>query len=186
MEFKNIKKIHQGKFLSRYDLTYIAVDGRVKIYEMISRDKNLDSFERLSNHSPDAVVIIMHDEVGEKILLNKEFRLPAGAWVYGFPAGMIEPNEDVIESAKRELKEETGLDVIQIDDVLNESFSAIGFTNEKNVCVIGKATGEFQKSSSVFEEIVAGWYTKEEVRELLKTEYFAGRTQSYCYLWAKK
>lgn len=186
MEFKDIKKVHYGKFINRYDITYIAEDGQEKVYEMISRDKNLDSFEKLSEHSPDAVVIIMHDQTGEKILLNKEFRLPAGAWVYGFPAGMIEKGEDIVESAKRELKEETGLEIVQVDDVLHESFSAIGFTNEKNVCVVGKADGEFQKSTSVFEEIVAGWYTKEEVRKLLETEYFAGRSQSYCYLWARK
>ena len=69
--------------------------------------------------------------------------------------------------------------------VVGESYSAVGFSNEKNVCVVGKCSGEIKKSDSVFEEIEAGWYTKDEIRELLKTEKFAARTQAYCYLWSR-
>ena len=58
-------------------------------------------------------------------------------------------------------------------------------SNEKNVCCVGKAGGSFSKSSSTLEEIEPGWYTKEEVRKLLKTEPFAARTQAYCYLWSR-
>lgn len=184
MEFKDIKKIHQGKFIARYDLTYVTTDNVEKVYEMISRNRNLEKFEDLSSHGADAVVMIMHSMDGEKILLNREFRLPAGAWVYNFPAGLIEPGESVEEAAARELKEETGLAIGEITDILGESFSAIGFSNEKNVCIVGKAYGNFEKSTSTFEEIQAAWYNKEEVASLLDSEYFAGRTQAYCYLWS--
>ena len=34
------------------------------------------------------------------------------------------------------------------------------------------------------EEIAPGWYTKEEIRLLLRAEPFAARTQAYCYAWA--
>ena len=111
--------------------------------------------------------------------------MPCGEFVINFPAGLIDPGEEFRESAKRELQEETGLTLIQIDEVLPESFSAVGFSNEKNICIVGVAEGEFAPSSSTVEEIQAAWYTKEEVRELMKTEYFAARTQSYCYLWSK-
>ena len=76
--------------------------------------------------------------------------------------------------------------LIQIDDRLNDSYSAIGFANETNAVVIGKAEGTFAKSSSTLEEIEARWYTRAEVRELLKTERFAARTQAYCYLWSRE
>ena len=39
---------------------------------------------------------------------------------------------------------------------------------------------------SSFEEIEAAWYTKDEVRRLLKTERFAARTQAFCYMWSKQ
>lgn len=186
MKFKGIEKKQEGRFITRYDLTYETVDGKEKIYEMISRNKNLTTRSELTEHPADSVVIIMHDEAGEKILLNREFRMACGDFVFNFPAGLIDPGEDFKDSAKRELKEETGLDLIRIDEVLKDSFSAIGFSNEKNICVIGVAAGTFAPSTSSVEEIEAAWYTKAEVRELLEKEYFAARTQGYCYLWSRE
>lgn len=184
MEFKKIEKKLESKFITRYDLTYETIDGKEKIYEMISRDKNISSFEQLHNRPADAVVLIMHDESGKRILLNKEYRLAVGESVYNFPAGLIDPGEVPEESAKRELKEETGLDLIRITDTIAQSYSAIGFSNEKNICIVGVAAGTFAPSTSTVEEIEASWFTKEEVRQLLKTAPFAGRTQAYCYVWS--
>ena len=185
MKFKKIDKQLESKFITRYDITYETVDGREKVYEMISRDKNITSYEQLYNRPADAVVIIVTDESGERILLNKEFRLAVGQNVYNFPAGLIDPGETPEESARRELKEETGLDLLEITDVIPESYSAIGFSNEKNICIVGVASGSFAPSTSTVEEIEAGWYTKEEIRSLLKTESFAARSQAYCYLWSR-
>ena len=61
----------------------------------------------------------------------------------------------------------------------------MGFSNETNITVIGKARGEFCESTSTYEEIEARWYTKEEIKELLKTEKFAARTQAYCYMFCR-
>ncbi|MCR4716789.1 MAG: NUDIX hydrolase [Lachnospiraceae bacterium] len=185
MSFKGIKKVFEGRFIDRYDVTYETADGQTKVYEMISREHDLDSHERLSNHSTDAVVLIMHDESKEKILLNREYRMAAGEFVFNFPAGLIDPGENAIEAGKRELREETGLQIIKIEEVLIDSYSAVGFSNEKNQCVIGIAGGEFKPSTSALEVIEAKWYTKEEIRNLLKTSAFAARTQAYCYMWSK-
>jgi len=66
------------------------------------------------------------------------------------------------------------------------SFSGVGLTNERSCCVIGKAEGEFAPSTSDEEEIEARWYTREEVRELLKQKNFAAITQAYCYWWVRE
>ncbi|MCR5367208.1 NUDIX hydrolase [Eubacterium sp.] len=185
MEFKGIVKKDQGRFITRYDLTYKTEDGFDKVYEMISRDNDIKSFEELHDRPADAVVLIMHSEDGERILINKEFRLAPGEWVFNFPAGLIDPGEDYKMAAERELREETGLQLVEIEDVIAESYSAVGFSNEKNICVVGCCRGEITGSDSSLEEIEAGWYTRNEVRELLKTEKFAARTQAYCYMWVK-
>lgn len=186
MIFKNITKKDTGKFITRYDICYETVDKKTKIYEIISRNSNITTFEELHGKEADAVVIIATDESEEKILLNKEFRLAPGEWVYNFPAGLIDYGEVPYESAKRELWEETGLELYEITDYIGTSYSAVGFSNETNVCVVGKARGEIKPSTSTLEEIEAGWYTKSEIRTLLKTEKFAARTQAYCYMWSKE
>lgn len=185
MKFRKVEKITEGNFIHRYDITYETADGGEKVYEMISRNRDIKTLEELQSDKPDAVVLIMHDETEEKVLLNKEFRLATGEWVYNFPAGLIDPGEKPEESAKRELWEETGLTLQSIEDFIPLSFSAVGFSNETNVCVVGTAAGDFRESTSVVEEIEPGWFTKEQVRELLQKYPFAARTQAYCYVWSR-
>ena len=184
MKYQGIQKIHEGKFITRYDVAYVTEEGTPKIYEIVSRNRNIRTLEELQNKTPDSVVLILTDESGERILLNREYRMAMAQWMFNFPAGLIDPGETPEESARRELREETGLTLTRIDDVLDNSYSAIGFSNERNVCVFGIASGDFHESTSGEEEIMAGWYTKEEIRGLLRTEAFAARTQAYCYAWA--
>lgn len=186
MEYQGIRKVHEGKFITRYDVDYVTAEGNPKTYEIISRNRNIQTLEDLQNRKPNAVVMILTDESGELILVNREYRMAMAQWIYNFPAGLIDPGESPEESARRELREETGLRIVRIDDVLDNSYSAVGFSNERNVCVFGIAEGEFRKSTSDAEEITPGWYTKEEIKQLLRTEPFAARTQAYCYAWANR
>lgn len=185
MEFQGIEKVHEGRFIDRYNLTYVTKDNRTKVYEIISRNKDLTGPEEIRNPHTDGVVIVVTDQNDEKILLNREFRMAVNDFVYNFPAGLIDPGETPEIAAARELREETGLTLLSIEDKLYDSYSAIGFSNETNAVVIGKASGEFAPSTSTLEEIEASWYTKEQVKELLKNNHFAARTQAYCYMWSK-
>ena len=178
MKFDGIKKVSEGRFINRYDLYYTTEDDKKKVYEIISRNKDIKTIEDIRNEKTDGVVIVATDE-------SDEHRMSVGDYVYNFPAGLIDEGETPEMAAKRELKEETGLDLIIIEDKLYDSYSAIGFSNETNAVVIGKATGEFSPSTSTFEEIAAAWYSKEEVKALLKDSHFAARTQAFCYMWAR-
>ena len=184
MKYKGIRKIHEGRFITRYDVDYVTEEGHSKTYEIISRNRDIQSLEDLQNKRADSVILILTDGTGERILVSREYRMAMAQWIYNFPAGLIDPGESPEESARRELWEETGLALTRIDDVLDNSYSAIGFANERNICVFGTAAGAFARSTSDAEEIVPGWYTREEIKSLLRTEPFAARTQAYCYAWA--
>ena len=186
MQFKEIRKVHEGRFITRYDIDYELVDGNTKTYEMISRSKDLKNEHDVVDAPIDSVILMLTDETGERLLLDREFRLATGRFVYNFPAGLIDPGETPEEAAARELREETGLELVSIEDRMHVSYGAVGFSNEKNVCIVGTARGEFHASTSAEEEIKPGWYTKAEVRELLQNEYFSARTQAYSYLWSKE
>lgn len=186
MKYCGIKKVNEGAFITRYNIEYKTETGRSKIYEIVSRNKNLKTLEDLQNKTPDAVVMIMTDANNSHILLNKEYRMAVGKWVYNFPAGLIDLNERPEEAASRELKEETGLTVTSITNVLPPSYSAVGISNERTSVVFGIAEGEFAESDSDVEEIIPGWYTKDEVMQLICSEDFSARTQAYCYSWATK
>lgn len=51
MRFKGIEKKEEGKFITRYDVAYETADQKEKIYEIISRNKMLDSIEALNGEN---------------------------------------------------------------------------------------------------------------------------------------
>ena len=84
----------------------------------------------------DAVRILPYTFINGKtfIVLIKEFRHALNQYIYSTPAGLVDDNEDTIVSAKRELAEEIGAEVIKINKILNSSFSSAGLTDETLEC----------------------------------------------------
>lgn len=83
---------------------------------------------------PQAVVMLVHDEIQDKYLLEREYRVGPNKFTYGFPAGLMEDGEKPETSALRELKEETGVtpkdeQSVRIERV-GDFYSSGGMTNE--------------------------------------------------------
>ena len=184
MRFESIKKVVGRKFFSLYIAKYINNNGDVKEYELLSREHNLED-KGLAVGNTDAVGMIVFNHDMSKILLEKEFRLACNSWVYNFPGGLVEKGEEPSRAVARELKEETGLDLVEIIDKLSPAVTAVGISNETVETYIVKAAGELRESDNANEEIESEWYTKEQVKEMLKRgELFALATQRVCYMWA--
>jgi ADP-ribose pyrophosphatase len=65
-----------------------------------------------------------------RLVLIREFRVPVGDYVIGLPAGLVEPGESVEETIRREMREETGLEVTAIKRVTQPLYSSSGMTDE--------------------------------------------------------
>ena len=186
MLLKGIVKKIEGKFTALYNLTYINKSGSNKIYEMISYDKNITMEKNLYDRPANSVVLVVFNKDKTKVLLNKEFRLAVNHTIYNTPAGLIDENEDYVSAAKRELKEETGLDLVEIIKILPPCFSAVGLSNDKTVCILCMADGELNsENAGEDEEIESVWVDKKEALTILEDSdgFIAARTQMLLYFW---
>jgi ADP-ribose pyrophosphatase len=92
----------------------------------------------------DAVVIIpfINTDAGRRLVVTREFRIPLWDYEYGFPAGLIDEGESMDTAIIRELKEETGLDLVKINHISMPVFSSGGLTDESCVMAMVEAQGK--------------------------------------------
>jgi ADP-ribose pyrophosphatase len=121
----------------------------------------------------DAVVIVatIDTDSGKKLVVTKEFRVPIWDFEYGFPAGLIDDGEDVETTVERELKEETGLELVKILHISMPVFSSAGLTDESCHMVLVEAQGQVSnKWLDESEDIEVLLMDVEEIRELLASD----------------
>ena len=183
---QNRKSLFESKFINVFDLQY--AEGR-HYYNATRREADdlaaVKSTEEFKKMLPDAVsCITIWNPAGKepKLLLNREFRYPAGQFLLSVPAGLIDPadkNEEqpLFTTAKRELKEETGIIVSDADEmeVINPClFSTPGMTDECNALVkivlnrnsLAGMSQEGAEGSECFDGF--SLLTKDEAQEILK------------------
>ena len=180
MELLKMEKVKDGRYLKNYELTYRNKAGKEKKYEIVSR--NDIAGPHMIGEKVSGVSIVAYYE--DKILLLREFRMGVNRLIYNLCAGMIEEGESLEEGIQRELYEETGLSVKKILNILPPSFAAVAFSDVKTQIAFVDVEGSFEDHTSENEQINAGFYTKEEVHDLLETEEFSSRAQIAAYLFS--
>ena len=109
------------------DLVY---DGRLlKVRRDIVRLPDGNTADREHIVHPGAVMALPVLDNGD-LVMERQFRYPLGRDVIEFPAGKIDPNEAPLESAKRELREETGYSAAHWE-FMASIHVAIAYSNER-------------------------------------------------------
>ncbi len=180
MKFCKMEKVKDGKYLKNYELTYLNKVGKEKKYEIVSR-KELTNLEDLGAKSSGVSIVVTR---GDELLLLKEFRMGINRFVYNLVAGMIEDAESLEECVRRELYEETGLELVSITNSLPASYAAVAISDVKTQIVFVEAKGILEDHSSDNELIEAQFYTKDQLKNMLETEDFSSRSQLIAYFFA--
>ena len=166
-------------FLNFYTLQYEVEedDGVRKIYPyfLASRNKGILDIRPAKGEylRPDAVLIAAYrrDGNGLSFLLTKQFRPALNHEVYAFPAGLLdEEDEDAIEAARREAKEETGIELLHARLLVPPSPTSEGMSDECNSVVLAEIGEKGSVALEEFEDISSRLYTEEEVYRLLEDE----------------
>jgi len=105
----------------------------------------------------------------DKLVMIREYRVPVGGYMYGFPAGLLDPGEDLAGAARRELHEETGLDIVTVYRHSPAIYSSAGITDEAITMVFAEVTGTPSiRHTQDSEDIEIFLMDRQQVRQLLQ------------------
>lgn len=176
---KKVTRQTENKFLNLYELMAERRNGRIAPYYLSSRAKSCEALKLTTKENkPDGVIIYgVYGKDKEQIALVKQYRYSIDDYIYEFPAGLVEENEDAVEAAIREMHEETGLTLMPVkakDGYERPFFTSIGMTDESCSMVFGYLSGEptnqYQEASEDIEVVLAD---REECKRILKEEKVA-------------
>ena len=168
-----LEQLKETHFLSLYDAHYCNKKGEPKHWIIASRKKYnalQEIYFNKGEEKTDAVVIAAYHEETQKIVLIKQFRMPLNSYVYELPAGLIDPDENLKTTLERELKEETGLEVVAIKRQTDKLYLSPGMTDESVALMYCMCKGELSEAyMEADEDITPVLLSKEEAKELMNS-----------------
>ena len=175
---RNVKKQTNNRFLNMYELEVAHRDGKIAPYYMASRVDDPEKVKAVTKANvPNGVIMYgIYGEKKDKVVLVRQYRYPIGGYVYEFPAGLVEANEELVDAGVREMYEETGLTFTPVEagSYMKPFFTTVGMTDESCGTVFGYCSGDptntHQESSEDIQVIIAD---REECRRILKEENVA-------------
>ena len=161
-------------FVGLYDVEYKNKENQDRHWMVASR-KEKSELEQIylenKEDKIDAVVIAALHKEENKLVVIKQFRVPINGYIYELPAGLVDSDEDIKGTVARELKEETGLDLIEINKVnsMDKVYLSPGMTDESVAFVYCICEGEISKDYlEDDEDIEAVLISREEAKQLLE------------------
>ncbi len=121
-------------------------------------------------HDGSAVMLVVDEK--KRVLLVRQFRLPAGKYLWEIPAGRLDPGETPLRTAKRELQEETGYRA-RTWKKLASFWPSPGYVGEKMTLFLASDLTAGEAKPMDDERIECRWFT----RQVLNAQIRAGKIE---------
>jgi ADP-ribose pyrophosphatase len=137
----------------------------------VTEDKAVDpknGFEikrSVVRHAGSAVMMAMDDK--KRILLVRQYRLPAGEYMWELPAGKVDDGEKPMQAAKRELAEETGYKARKWSKLVS-FFASPGFVQERMTIFLATDLIKGEATPMDDEQIETRWFKRKEVAQMIR------------------
>jgi ADP-ribose pyrophosphatase len=146
-----------------------------------------DGFEikRAIVHHIGSAVMMAVDELN-RILLVRQYRLPAQRMLWELPAGRLDEGETALQAAKRELIEETGYRAKKWTKLV-EFYPSPGFLAEKMTIFVAQDLKAGTATPMDDERIECGWFHLHEIETMIaKKQVYDGKTILGWSLWKQQ
>jgi len=132
-------------------------------------------------HRGSAVMMAVDDK--KRILLVRQYRLPAAKYLWELPAGKLDDGEKPLQAAKRELVEETGYKAKKWSK-LASFFVSPGYVQERMTIYLAKELTAGEATPMDDERIEAKWFKRKEVAKMIEnSEIDDAKTIIGYYRW---
>ena len=145
--------IHQGNLISLHTERVNFPNGGHTYFDIVK-------------HPGGAVIAAINDN--DEICLLKQWRHAIQQHIWELPAGCLEPNEPALETAKRELEEETGVVAKQWRD-LGTITPSPGFSNEILYFFEARELSEGTVNLDDAEQLEAHWISIEKAKKMARS-----------------
>ena len=158
--------LYSGDFINLIREVYSLPNNRTITREKIVKNGGKDSVIIVATDSNENYILTFQTRINDKIIAE-------------FPSGYIENGEDVIEAAKRELKEETGY-VSDNVTILDNSYYSVGIDN--SICYVVRIKNSIKAFNvNPNENLTYGIFTEEELKYLLNNNIMCGSLNKLAY-----
>jgi ADP-ribose pyrophosphatase len=155
------------------------------VTDEIAHDPDGFEIHRLIVRHPGSAVMMAVDSQ-ERILLVRQFRLPAEKYLWELPAGRLDLGEESLEAAKRELREETGYQA-QNWTKLVSFWPSPGYVGEKMDIFLAESLTAGEQQLMDDERITTEWFAHERVGQMISSgEIQDGKTLIGYYSWRNR
>ncbi len=155
-----------------------------RVTDEIAKDRSGFEIHRLIVRHPGSAVMMPVDDKN-RILLVKQFRLPAQRELWELPAGRLDPGESPLQAAKRELREETGYTAKKWVK-LASFWPSPGYVDEKMTLFLALNLSEGQRKPMEDERIEMRWFPRREIGNLIEEgKIHDGKTMIGYFLWLR-